>query len=147
MFKNLFQFIKVKLVFHIMLEVITKTNCQRSDQPFSTQISFYFWDKLLYDFLKTNNADVGDNWNSPQTQIETRSWTCFGQTKIKNSNSIICTIVSNRFPSMVNNINPSLVAMEPWRKLDLWTFDFEWQIVQWISPLDQMMTSITWQFP
>ncbi len=90
---------------------------------------------------------VDDNWNLSQTQIETRNWTCFGQTKIKNSNSIICTIVSNTFPSMFKNISPSLVVMEPQWKLDVWTFDFEWQIVQWISHVDQMMTSITWQFP
>jgi hypothetical protein len=36
--------------------------------------------------------------------------------------------------------------MEPRRKLDLWTFDFEWQALQWTSFLEHMMTSIAWQF-
>jgi hypothetical protein len=56
------------------------------------------------------------------------------------------TIASSHFSSMVDNIGPSLVAMEPQRKLDLWTFDFERQALQWTSFVEQMMTSITWQF-
>jgi len=71
-----------------------------------------------------------------------------GWAKFKNSNSIICTTISSHFPSMVNNIWPSMVAMEPQRKLDLWTFDFEWQALQWTSHVEQMMTfNVTWRFP
>jgi len=53
--------------------------------------------------------------------------------------------VSSHFPSMVNNIGPSLVAMEHWRNTNLLTFDFEWQALQWTSFVEQMMTSTTWQ--
>jgi hypothetical protein len=102
---------------------------------------------LFYVFLKPTRVNVGDNWNLPQTQNEMRNWTCFGWTKFKNSNSDICTISSSHFPSMINTIGPSLVAMELWRKPNLWTFDFEWQILQWTSPIEQMMTFATWQFP
>ncbi len=55
-FKNLLQFIKVKLAFQIMFDIIIRTNCQRRNQPFGTQISFYLWDKLLYVFLETNKG-------------------------------------------------------------------------------------------
>jgi hypothetical protein len=42
-----------------------------------------------------------------------------------NSNFVMCIIASNHLPSMVYNIHPLLVAMEPQRKLDLGTCDFE----------------------
>ncbi len=58
LFKYLLQLIKMKLVFHIMLDIITKTNCQRSNQPLSIQMSFYFWNKLLYVFLETNKSKM-----------------------------------------------------------------------------------------
>lgn len=39
-----------------------------------------------------------------------------------------------------------MVAIEPWKKHDLWTFDFELQTLQWTSVVEQMITSATWQF-
>ncbi len=78
-------------------------------------------------FLEPIKVDVGDSWNLSQTRIEMKSWTCFEWAKFKNSNFVICTITSSHFPSMVNNIGPSLVVIKPWRKPNLWTFDFEQQ--------------------
>ncbi len=59
LFRKLFQFIKVKLVFHIRINIVTKYNYQRSNQPLNIEISFYFWDKLLYVFLETNKGRCG----------------------------------------------------------------------------------------
>jgi hypothetical protein len=107
LFKNLLQLIKVKLAFHITLNIVITTNCKRSNQPLNTQISFYFWDNCCIFFWKPTR-DVRDNWNLQQTQIETRGWTYIGWTKFKNSNSVLCTIayhMSSHFPLMVNNIS------------------------------------------
>jgi hypothetical protein len=41
-----------------MLNIITKTNGQRSNQTFNMQIGFYLWDKLLYVFLKSNKGSL-----------------------------------------------------------------------------------------
>ncbi len=49
------------------------------------------------------------------------------QNKSKNSDSVICIIVSSHLPLIVKNIHSSLVAMEPWRKPDFWIVDFEQQ--------------------
>jgi hypothetical protein len=47
-FRNLFQLIKMKLAFHITLDIVIQVNCQRKNQPLNIQISFYLWNKLLY---------------------------------------------------------------------------------------------------
>ncbi len=62
-------------------------------------------------------------------QIEMRSWTCFGWSKSKNSNFVICTIILSHLHSIVNNTSSSLVAMELWRKPNFWTIDFEKQVL------------------
>ncbi len=115
------------------------------EQP-SMQIAFFCEINYCMSSWKPIRANVGENQNLPRTQIEMRSWICFGWAKFRNSNFVICTIASSHFSSMVNYIGPSLVAMEPQRKIDLWTFDFEWQSLRWTSFVEQMMTSIGWQF-
>ncbi len=62
-----------------------------------------------------------------------------------NSNSIICTLLQSIFPQWLI-IEVTLVVVEPQRILDLWTFDFDQQTLQWTLPIEQMMTSNTWQF-
>jgi len=49
----------MKLAFHIMLNIVTKINCQRSNQPFNIQSFFGFWDKFLYVCLETNKGRCG----------------------------------------------------------------------------------------
>jgi len=90
---------------------------------------------------KPTRANVNNNWNLPQTQIEMKSWTCFGQIKILKFKLCHMHNASSHFPSMFNNIGPSVLAMEHSRKPNLWTFDFEWQALQWTSLVEQMMTS------
>ncbi len=75
-----------------------------------------------------------------------KSWIYFGWGKSKNLNSIICRNTSSHLPSIVNNTCSSLNAMEPQRKSNFWTIDFEWQALQWTSLVGEMMTSTTWQF-
>jgi hypothetical protein len=98
-------------------------------------------------FWKLIMVDVVNNWNLLWMQIEMRSWTCFGRSKSTNLDFVTYTIASNHLPSMVNNTSSSLVAMEPWRKLNFWTLDFEQQALQWTSLVGEMMTFATWQFP
>ncbi len=56
LFRNLLQLIKVKLAFHIMLDIIIRNNYQMSNQPLNIQIFFHFWDKLLYVFLENKKG-------------------------------------------------------------------------------------------
>ncbi len=130
MFRNKFWSNKIKLVFHTPLDIIIRNNCQRSNESFAFQINFHLWDKLLDAFLKPTSVDVVDKWNLPWMRIEMKSWTCFGQGKSKNSDSVICTIVSNHLPSIVNNTNSSLVVMKPRTKPNFWIVDFEQQALQ-----------------
>jgi hypothetical protein len=46
--------------------------------------------------------------------------------------------------SIVNNTCSSLVTMEPQRKPNFWTIDFEWQALQWTLFVGKMMTFSTW---
>lgn len=124
----LIQLFKIKFAFHRTLDIVIKTNCQKNNQPLSTQISFYLWDKLLYVY----------NWNVPQTWIETKSWTCFKSTNFKNSNFVIYIIASNQFPLMVNNINQSLVANGTLKKtwftnLWFWMTKITMKITHWAN--------------
>ncbi len=67
MFKRFFawkpiQLIKVKLTFHNMLHILITKNCIKScNQICTTQISFYFWGKLLTCSLKPTMGNVSDN--------------------------------------------------------------------------------------
>ncbi len=87
---------------------------------------------------KPTRVDVPKNLHLPQTQIETRSWTCFGWAKLRNSNFVISIIVSSHFPSMVNNINPFFVVLgtpkKPWFKnLSLWMTNIIMNTTHWIN--------------
>ncbi len=77
MFRNSFQLIKVIVVFHIILDIIIRNNCQRSNQSLPMQSGFYLWDKLL-NILKLIGANMANNQNLTQMWIEMRSWTCLG---------------------------------------------------------------------
>ncbi len=52
-----------------MLNIITKTNGQRSNQTFNMQIGFYLWDKLLYVFLKSNKGSLPFYTNNEDNNI------------------------------------------------------------------------------
>jgi hypothetical protein len=107
--------------------IITRNNSQNSNQIFTMQTSFYLCEINCWMFsLIPTRVDVGNNYNSPQMWIEMKIWTCLGWIKFRNANFVICTITSTHLPSIVNNMVSSLVAMEPQRKLDFLTFDFEW---------------------
>ncbi len=73
-------------------------------------------------------ANVGNNQNLLWMRM--KSWTCFKQGKFKNLDSIICIIASNHLPLIVNNTSSSMIAMEPRKKPNFWTIDFEWQALQ-----------------
>jgi len=64
---------------------------------------------------KPTRANVGNNRNLLWMWM--KNWTCFKQGKSKNLDSVICTIVSNDFPSIVNNTSSSLIAMKPEKNL------------------------------
>jgi hypothetical protein len=49
--------------------------------------------------------------------IEIKSYTCFGQSKLRSVDSSIWTIASNNLPSMVSNKNSSFVVIEAWKNL------------------------------
>ncbi len=76
-----------------------------------------------------------------------KSWTCFGQGKSNNLNSIICTIVASHFPWIINNTCSSLVVMKPQKRPNFLTIDFERQTLQETPPVGEMVTSDTQQFP
>jgi hypothetical protein len=97
LFKFWFWFNKIKLVFHIPLDIIIRNNCWRSNKSFTFQTNFHFWDKLLDVFLKPTRVDVVNKWNLPWMRIEMKNWTCFGQGKSKNSDFIICIICFKPF--------------------------------------------------
>jgi hypothetical protein len=59
-----------------------------------------------------------------------KSWTYFKQGKSKNLDFIIYIIISYHLLSIVNNTSSSLIAIEPRRKPNFWTIDFEWQALQ-----------------
>jgi hypothetical protein len=129
-----------------MLNIITKIDCQGSNQTFTSQIGFYLWDKLLYlKKKKTTRVDLGNNWN-----LRWINWNeelnLFWTNKFHNSNSIICIITLSHFSSMVNNISPSLVTMELQKKLDLWTFwikNITMNITHWTNDDIHYMTIST----
>jgi hypothetical protein len=58
-------------MFDIMLDIISRINFKKNNQPFSTQFFSYFWVKLLYVFVETNKGRGGwqlkfttnANWN------------------------------------------------------------------------------------
>jgi hypothetical protein len=129
-----------------MLDTVTTINCQKSNQTLTSQIGYYSWDKLLYVLFKTNKGICGQQLKFTMNKLKTRSWTCLEQIKFRNSNFIICTIILNHFPSMVNNRNPSLVAVEPQKKLDLWTFwikNITMNIIRWTNDDIHYMTIFT----
>jgi hypothetical protein len=66
---------------------------------------------------KPIRVNVHNNLNLPWMYIEINSCTCFGWIKLRNAKFGICTIVFNHLPSMVYNMNSSLVTVKPWRKL------------------------------
>ncbi len=89
-------------------------------------------------FQKPTRVDVSNNWSLPQTWIKLKCWNCFASTKFRNLNFVICTIASSHIPSMVNNIGPSLVAMELHKKpnfmnLWFWTTNITMNITCWTN--------------
>jgi hypothetical protein len=55
-----------------MLEIVTTTNCQRSNQTFTSQIVFYLLDKLLYVFLNTNKGICGQQLKFTMNKLKRR---------------------------------------------------------------------------
>jgi hypothetical protein len=114
LFRDSLQLIKIIVVFHIILDIIIRNNCQRSNESLTMQSGFYLWDKLL-NVLKLTRANMDNNQNLPQMWIEMRSWTCLEQDNFKNVAFVICTIVLSHLLLMVNNTNSQLVAIKLWQ--------------------------------
>jgi len=73
MFRNLLQLFRVKLVFHIMLDIVIKTNCQKATNPSTFKFLFASGINFCMSFWKPTRVDVDDNLSLPQTQIEMRN--------------------------------------------------------------------------
>jgi len=111
LFRNSLQLIKVTVVFHIILDIIIRNNCQRSKQSLTMQSGFNLWDKLL-NILKLIGANRANNQNLSQMWIEMKNWTCFEQNNLKYATFVVCTIVFSHLLSMVNNTSSPLVVLK-----------------------------------
>ncbi len=111
MFRNSLQLIKVTVVFHIILDIIIRNNCQRSKQSLTMQSGFNLWDKLL-NILKLIGANRANNQNLSQMWIEMKNWTCFEQNNLKYATFVVCTIAFSHLLSMVNNTSSPLVVLK-----------------------------------
>jgi hypothetical protein len=56
-----------------MLDIVIRINCQRNKQTLSMQIAFFCGINYCMFSWKPTRANVGENQNLPQTQIEMRS--------------------------------------------------------------------------
>jgi hypothetical protein len=111
LFRNSLQLIKVTVVFHIILDIIIRNNCQRSNQSLTVQSGFYSWYKLL-NILKLLGANRASNQNLSQMWIEMKNWTCFEQNNFEYATFVISTIAFSHLLSMVNNTSSPLVVVK-----------------------------------
>jgi hypothetical protein len=102
---------KSSFVFHATLDIII---AKGATKPLCFKLVFTCGINCWMPSWKPIRANVSDNQYLSWISIKMKSWTCFGWNTYKNLDFvIICIIVSNQLPSIVNNIGSSLVAMEP----------------------------------
>lgn len=76
------------------LHIITSSNGQMNyNWGLPCKLDYAFVTNCEMSSWKPTKTNVGNNWNLLQMWIEVRGWTCFGQGRFRNANSIICWLL------------------------------------------------------